>query len=576
MNKAGLLSLLLLLNSADLLARGIEISLPQRPPDALKGTDFARSIAEMPLKEREERIFAEIKAGNVPPFLRRFVPVDVTNGSLKATFFVAPDYLAIGSDDDYFSTPLTPYTAQKVADLVGCTLPTPKMVDDIYRVAAVKLTPSPIPPTPAMTTIPVFLRHNQMVLAQRPEEPPGRLVAGHKKDVVIANKVFGLSGKVAIYGWHRSTGDPIQPLYVGHTAAWVDYSHGIRLVHRQMTVDGETKPMADVLADPRTASLLSHEGPMRRTRYELAEFPAEQRPVTSMAAPDETIEEFRIDRGVRIVINRPRTRSGRPVLLVFYGLPNGNTIEQAIGKAIKPGDDWHFEIQHIGAQTRFLREAIQDRELVVAYLENGLKSWPSWRRLHGDEPIPAIVDFIRSRFDGSSTRVALTGHSGGGSFLFGYLNAIKSIPDTVERIAFLDANYGYESGRHRDKMTNWLDASDQHFLCVLAYDDARALLDGKPFISEAGGTWGRSRVMRRDLEASFPFEEVNVADLKRATTLRGRVGFLLLENPDRKVLHTLQVEKNGFIEAILSGTRLEGVGYSFFGDRAYARQIRPD
>ena len=125
-------------------------------------------------------------------------------------------------------------------------------------------------------------------------------------------------------------------------------------------------------------------------------------------------------------------------------------------------------------------------------------------------------------------------------------------------------------------MTNWLDASDQHFLCVLAYDDARALLYGKPFIFEAGGTWGRSRVMRRDLEASFPFEEVNVADLKRATTLRGRVGFLLLENPGRKVLHTLQVERNGFIEAILSGTRLEGVGYSYFGDRAYARQIRPD
>ena len=61
------------------------------------------------------------------------------------------------------------------------------MVDEIYRNAAVKRTPSPIPPSPAMTTVPVFLRHNETVLAQPREQPLGALVAGHKKDVVIAN-----------------------------------------------------------------------------------------------------------------------------------------------------------------------------------------------------------------------------------------------------------------------------------------------------------------------------------------------------------------------------------------------------
>jgi len=35
------------------------------------------------------------------------------------------------------------------------------------------------------------------------------------------------------------------------------------------------------------------------------------------------------------------------VLLVFYALPNGNSIEQTVGKNLKEGDDWHYNIQHI-------------------------------------------------------------------------------------------------------------------------------------------------------------------------------------------------------------------------------------
>ncbi len=200
------------------------------------------------------------------------MPVTVTLGVGKttATYFVTPDYLAIGSDQDYFLTPLSPDTAQKIADLAGCSLPTPKMVDDIYAAAGVKLTPEPIPPSRAMTTVPVFLRHNEMVRAQRNTrgKPVGALVAGHKKDVVIANVVFAKEGKVAIYGWHKPDAKPIQPLYTGHTANWVDYSHGIRLVWRRMTVDGKDKTVDEVLADPSLAPLLSNEGVMHQSRYE--------------------------------------------------------------------------------------------------------------------------------------------------------------------------------------------------------------------------------------------------------------------------------------------------------------------
>ena len=103
-----------------------------------------------------------------------------------------------------------------------------------------------------------------------------------------------------------------------------------------------------------------------------------------------------------------------------------------------------------------------------------------------------------------------------------------------------------------------------------------ALLDGKPFVSESGGTWGRSRLMLRDLEGSFSFTKDDSDGLQRCRALGGRATFLLKANPDRKILHTVQVEKNGFIESLLSGTPLEGVGYTYLGDRAYDRFIRSD
>ncbi len=265
MSQNSILAAVILLLGSSLAAQSLD--LPPSQPSAPKGTAFARSIADLPLPEREEKILAEVKAGNVPPFLRKLVPVVVSAGKVKATYYVTPDYLAIGSDDDYFLTPLTPLAAQAIADRLGCVLPTPKMVDDIYAAATLKLMPAPIPPSPAMTSVAVFLRHNEMVRAARGVSHPGTLVAGHKKDVVIASKVFTTPRKVAIYGWHKPDGKPIQPLYTGHAASHVDYSHGIRLVSRRLVVGGVDKTIEEVLADPKLAPLLSNEGVMVQTRY---------------------------------------------------------------------------------------------------------------------------------------------------------------------------------------------------------------------------------------------------------------------------------------------------------------------
>ncbi len=249
------------------------LELPPRPKGAPGGAEVAREVRTLDLESREERVFAEVARGNVPEWIRQLSPVEVTREiegqEFRATFWVTPDYLAVGSERDFFLVPLSPQTAQRIADLVGGLLPTPRLVDAIWSAAAVRLDPAPIPPGPEMTTVGVFEEHNRIVGAQRANraEPMGVLVAGHKKDVVITATLATRPGKVAIYGWHRLTGEPIQPLYAGHTDRWVDYSHGIRLVHREVMIGGTRRDLTAVLRDPALAPLLSDEGVIAEPRY---------------------------------------------------------------------------------------------------------------------------------------------------------------------------------------------------------------------------------------------------------------------------------------------------------------------
>lgn len=577
------------------------LDLPPRPTNAISGSEFAKSIASLERPEREEKIYAQIALGNVPDFLRKLAPIHVeevqNEKTNSVTYYVTPDYLAVGSDDDYFLTPLTPGMAQKVADLFHCSLPTRKMVNDIYSAATVKLIPSPIPPTSAMTSVPIFIEHNLTVANQRkeqlPQHPLGALVAGHKKDVVISKKLLASPGKVAIYGWHKPDGKPIQPLYAGHADTWADYSHGIRLVQLSLTVNGVSQTIPEVLADPTLASLLSDEGPILNSKYpttsQSAAISKDAAVAKTFAPKSVALSDFRpaafneqtisytIDPEVKVHINAPSSfAANKKLKLIFFALPNGNTTEQTIGRQLKPGDDWHYDIQHIGAQTRFLRDLLKEYNIVVVYLEAAQKSWPAWRKAHSDQPqfIPQIITSIKNLFKDYDVRVTLSGHSGGGSLIFGFINGVDHIPDDIERIAFLDSNYAYDKSQgHEEKLIKWSQASDQHYLSILAYNDAVALLNGKTFVSATGGTWGRSHAMLDDMEPELKFTSQTNSGLEEYSALNGRVKFLLKENPEKKIFHTVQVEKNGFIQSLLSGTPLEGHGYSYFGDRAYTNWI---
>jgi hypothetical protein len=560
------------------------LRLPARPPDAESGRAFATRIAPLALAQREQAIIRAVLQGNVPSWLRQLEPVSVpprqSDNTNQLTVYALPDYLAVGSDDDWLWVPMTPASAQQIADRLECLLPTTRLVDLFHRAARARLSPVPLKPGAEMTTVSYFERHTQTVRGEHPQNQPGSfrgLVAGHKKDVVIANRLTNAPGRVAIYGWHRTNGSPIQPLYLGHTNTWVDYSHGVRLVANQLQVNGREQLLEQLLQDDRWAPWLSDEGVMASVRYPAAD--RGERAQRDPLAVDELWQWINLDKDVRILLSEPgpapRILANQKTRLVLYALPNGNTIEQTVGGRPQPGDDWRADLQQIGAQSRFLRQQEPNTRWIVAYLQAEGLAWPAWRRRHADSSsrILKLVEGLQARYRDRPARLVLSGHSGGGSFIFGYINAQTNLPPAIERIAFLDANYAYDSSAgHAEKLGQWLNGAPDRYLTVLAYHDSVALLDGKPFVSETGGTWGRSHRMLDDLRQYFPLVRTELAkdNLIRHSGLDGRVQFWLKENPERKIWHTIQVERNGFIHALVCGTAWEGKGYEYLGERAYS------
>ena len=241
--------------------------IPARGPSAVAATEFVHEIADVDDDARESEIRAQLLAGNMPQFLRRLVPIDMhaSNGS-NVVICALPDYLAIGSDPDFLLVPMRLATALTVASAYGFAIPTPKIVDAIASQASAHLAPQPLPASAAMRSTGYYKTHNDLIEAQRRTlgVSLGALTTGDKKDLVITNRLWNKLSSVAIYGWHRQDGTPIQPLSTLHGERYADYSHGVRLIGAVAYVDGRPRPLVDLLQDPAWAPALSNEGPMPR------------------------------------------------------------------------------------------------------------------------------------------------------------------------------------------------------------------------------------------------------------------------------------------------------------------------
>ncbi len=241
-------------------------NLPPRNESMMSGTEFYKTLSGMPPnQDRDNLVMQEFLSGNVPNFMRTFTPITVTVGSNTLTYFVSPDVLCIGSDEDFIRSPLNPRTAKKIMDIIHCTLPTKKMSDQIWKSADLKLKPSPNGPPytiGVMASTDTFVMHNNKIQKQI-NDKSYKLITGIKKDIIIGKPLVTKRNIVGIYGWHYTNGIAIQgpnPNYSSHNAVYLDYSHGVRLISRDAKLNNETVDIYEILKNPLLSNIISDEG----------------------------------------------------------------------------------------------------------------------------------------------------------------------------------------------------------------------------------------------------------------------------------------------------------------------------
>ena len=284
---------------------------------------------------------------------------------------------------------------------------------------------------------------------------------------------------------------------------------------------------------------------------------------------------------VNVHINAPGEDSlklEKETIIVFYALPAGNTILCTIGKQLEDGDDWHYDIQHIGAQTRFVRNTLKDKNVITIYLQPTNNAWQLYDNNHPSDYINLIqqmVTSILSQFSEFDYKVTLNSHSAGGSWILRYMEGVSELPTWIDRLGFIDSNYNYRLNpvRYDGMFKQFLNERDSTNLCFLVYNDSTALLNGSHFIG-SGGTWCTAKFMKERLDPYFTFVDSHDVSFYRYIALDKRFKILMKKNPTQAILHTVQVYRNGFIHTMLSGTEYENVGYQYYGEPAYLEYIQ--
>ena len=199
-----------------------------------------------------------------------FVPIKVMAGDHTAIFLVSQDALMI----DGVRISVIATIQQHMAYLLGASLLTPKLLDQMWAQRAVTLTPC-TGSTTAMTSSAAMIAHSKCVddkLEQAGGVPADGVVQTVGKTWVITGTLPDHPGKACNMGWYvekpMGNGIPFDPAPTlsgahmiqspgyHHDTAWIDYSQIVLLVHGDCTVDGKPTTFASVARDPALASLV--------------------------------------------------------------------------------------------------------------------------------------------------------------------------------------------------------------------------------------------------------------------------------------------------------------------------------
>lgn len=246
--------------------------------------------------ERERLILQAVAEGNYAPI--EWADVYSRVSGRAAILKVATDAFMIGTEDPVRITCTHP-TAQRIADKLGCVLPTAKMSDLRWSAAANKLPPCTQPADPAERATRGYspnMKDNGAVI--RHHDDVEKAIAGRKgisepvgKNWRCTNKLRGKPSLSSNYGLY----DPKAPSQAAtkeggrlwqpepglkHNDKHHDYSQVVVLWKREVWIDGVFMDIEDVAKDPVLSALVSAEGVLWAMRHPSVTAPGEHAPAS--------------------------------------------------------------------------------------------------------------------------------------------------------------------------------------------------------------------------------------------------------------------------------------------------------
>jgi hypothetical protein len=260
---------------------------------------------------REDAILDAIRAERHDPI--RWTTITVSDRRHTIELDVPEDALSI----EGVRVNVTARTAQQIADLLECLLPTPRLVMLMHQQATAPVYVAPRPPDATMATTATMIARSRDVDAAVAGRS-GLVSQGAWKHWAIAP---GATDKrAANYGWMRASAKPWQSLGLAHNLDHTDYSQCWQCPRRACRVDGRQADLADVLRDPELAPLVSWDGALKVTRQ----------PGVELVAPKPLLPPFEIKPAMPVgqmpwIASRNFTNASRPRadLVVIHSTEGG-------------------------------------------------------------------------------------------------------------------------------------------------------------------------------------------------------------------------------------------------------------
>ncbi len=266
----------------------------------MSGEEFLKSINGLEGEAREAKIKAAIEAGYIPEFIKQLKEVHTKVKGVDGTehdvsFKTTPDCLSIGTDEKdnegnpkFVRIPMTPKTAQYLANKFGMMLPNARMVNAMFLDPQFKKVVMPHQGDPEfikeggdesgmnssrMTSSEYYKIHNKVTNKKLKNIPLGTPVIGHKKIIVISEKLEKPENKLQLafhgglmpgavtedavekgtifyqnntVGSHRWIENKKKTDETGEDTGYVDYSHGVILCSTNWKVDGVEMDVTEV------------------------------------------------------------------------------------------------------------------------------------------------------------------------------------------------------------------------------------------------------------------------------------------------------------------------------------------